>query len=60
MIYEHLIELPSSIKGFSRMDANGDFHIYYNSACISEETFRHEMRHIQNNDWGYPDNEELR
>lgn len=60
MIYEHIIKLPSTIRGFSRVDADGNYHIYYNDECICRETFEHEMRHISNNDWGRPDNEELR
>lgn len=46
MIYEHILKLPSRIRGFVREDAEGNAHIYYNAADINDETFKHELQHI--------------
>lgn len=60
MIYEHLLKLPSRIRGFVREDIEGNKHIYYNEADIRQETYAHEMEHIRNDDLHREDVEELR
>lgn len=49
-----LIPMPSFCGGFTLEDENGDYNIYVNEGLCHlkiEETIKHEMRHIENNDF---------
>lgn len=60
MIYEHLVKLPPSVKGFVREDAEGNQHIYYNAADARLETYEHELQHILSDEIHSDDVEELK
>lgn len=45
-----LIDMPETVHGVTRKDAEGDYNIYINAKLSADEradTFRHEIRHIQ-------------
>lgn len=48
------IDMPSVTKGMTIEDADGFFNIYINaslSAAEQEEAIRHEIRHLERNDF---------
>lgn len=54
MVRCQLVEMPLSIRGFTREDVNGNYTIFIN-ANLNEErrekTFQHELKHIANEDF---------
>ena len=49
-----LINLPTTIHGYTVRDRNGDYNIYINARINQEarlETYEHEMKHINNGDF---------
>lgn len=53
-VYVRIINLPASIKGVTVRDGNGDYNVYINSALSPDkqkETLKHEMTHIDRNDF---------
>lgn len=55
MIIPRLIPIPSSkCKGFTILDADGDYNVYINanlSYTAQVEGYEHEMKHIKNGDF---------
>ena len=57
-----LVRLPSSIKGFTIPDENGDYNIYLNDKLYGEElnaAYDHEVEHIERGDF-YDDTRSVR
>ncbi|MSV24195.1 hypothetical protein FYJ78_03140 [Selenomonas sp. WCA-380-WT-3B 3/] len=58
MIVTRFMDLPCSIKAFSRSNADGSYTVIIN-ACLcreqQEESYRHEVEHILNQDFTAPD-----
>lgn len=49
-----LVPLPSSIRGFTIPDENGDYNIYLNDQLFGDElndAYDHEVEHIENGDF---------
>ncbi len=46
-----LIDLPTSVHGFTVVDADGNYNVYLNSNGDLESAFAHEMQHILDNDF---------
>ena len=52
-IYIRLIKLPSSVRGFTAPDADGNYNVYINEGLTPEQarkTYRHELKHIRQGD----------
>ena len=52
-IYTKLIDMPTSIRGYTIHDKNGDFCIVINARISQEdmvETYIHEIKHIKRGD----------
>jgi hypothetical protein len=48
------VDLPTKIKGFVRVDCDGDYNVYINSRhcyCVQEQTLIHELNHIKRGDF---------
>ena len=48
----HLVDLPSSIKGVTAINSDGDYIIFINSNLCEEQveiTRRHELEHLSHN-----------
>lgn len=53
-IITRLIPLPASVKAMVVLDSEGDYNIYVNNQLSYEtqvKSYKHEMRHIENNDF---------
>lgn len=53
-IFYRLVDLPTSVRGFTIPDENGDYNIYINSNLSDElldKTVKHELEHIQSGDF---------
>lgn len=53
-IFTRLINLPTTIHGYTVMDTNGDFNIFINSRINHEamlKTYKHELKHIKQGDF---------
>lgn len=46
-----IIDMPPSIHGMTVVDADGNYNVYLNPCSDMEEALRHELAHIQNNDF---------
>lgn len=54
MIRTVVKDLPTDVRGFTLADQEGDYTIYLNarqSYEINRQTYRHELRHIQGDDF---------
>ena len=54
-IVVRLITLPPRVRAFTMLDAQGDYNVYINEIMSYEQrlrSFAHEMRHIENGDFG--------
>lgn len=57
-IYIRLIKLPSSVRGFTAPDADGNYNVYINEGLTPEQarkTYRHELKHIRQGDIESPE-----
>lgn len=55
MIYAVYKDMPYAIRGFTRMDADGNYCIVLNSRYSYpqlQRTLRHELNHIKSGDFG--------
>lgn len=53
-IIKRNINLPTTIRGYTIRDHNGDYNIYINARMTTErqmETYMHELRHIREGDF---------
>ena len=53
-IFVRIIDLPTSVRGYTALDSEGDYNIYINgrmSYCQQIETYNHERMHILRNDF---------
>lgn len=53
-IIQRNIDLPTTIRGYTIRDHNGDYNIYINARMTTErqiEAYRHELKHIRNGDF---------
>ena len=53
-IYTSVVDLPTSIGGYTIRDNNGDYNIILNARLSYERqarAYRHEMKHIVNGDF---------
>ena len=53
-IYTTLYDLPTSIRGFTVRDRNGDYNICLNARISYEdrlEAYEHELKHIKHGDF---------
>lgn len=53
-IYTRLIDLPTTIRGYTVRDKEGDYNIYLNTRISQEarlETYEHELKHIEQGDF---------
>lgn len=53
-IITRIISLPGRIKGYTALDADGNYNVYINSNLsyeMQKMTYLHEMTHIARNDW---------
>ena len=53
-IYAVLVDLPTTIRGYTIRDKNGDFCIVINARISQEnrvEAYEHEMKHIKQGDF---------
>ena len=58
MITTRFMDLPTSIKAFSRSNADGSYTVILNSHLCAEEqrvAYAHELEHILNDDFTAPD-----
>ena len=54
-IVVRLMALPAHVRAFTMLDAQGDYNVYINEVMSYEQrlrSFAHEMRHIENGDFG--------
>ena len=53
-IYTKMISLPTTIRGYTVRDNNGDYNIFINARISREamlEAYRHELKHINRADF---------
>lgn len=53
-IYTRLVNLPTTINGYTVCDKNGDYNIFINARISHEarlETYKHELNHIKRGDF---------
>lgn len=53
-IITRIIDLPLGIRGYTSMDADGNYNIYINaklSRQMQEKTYKHELSHINRDDF---------
>ncbi len=53
-IFVRIIDMPTSVKGYTALDSEGDYNIYINARMSKNQqitTYYHERKHIANNDF---------
>ena len=53
-IFVRVIDMPSSVRGYTALDSEGDYNIYINGRLsLSQQmaTYNHERMHISRNDF---------
>ena len=46
-----LVNLPCTVRGYTVVDADGNYNVYLNANSDIERAFIHELVHILNNDF---------
>ncbi len=53
-IIVRIIDMPTSVRGYTSLDPDGDYNIYINGRMSQSQqmrTYEHEMRHIVRDDF---------